>query len=85
MGNSNSTAAAEGGGADVPAFTGKLGPRVQAITEGGRKGRASVKLPPKAVKSSPEDWPFIEVQALLSSLASMHGDTTSPNHSDVIS
>lgn len=43
---------------------GKLGgiPRAQAITEGGRKGRASVKLPPKAVRSSPEDWPFIEVR-----------------------
>ena len=42
---------------------GKLGaiPRAQAITEGGRKGRSVVKLPPKAVKSSPEDWPFIEV------------------------
>ena len=42
---------------------GKLGaiPRAQAITEGGRKGRTVVKLPPKAVKSSPEDWPFIEV------------------------
>ena len=73
MGNSNSTAAAEGGGPDVPAFTGKLGPRVQAITEGGRRGRTSVKLPPKAVKSSPEDWPFMEVRALLWSLSCMHG------------
>lgn len=44
---------------------GKLGaiPRAQAITEGGRKGRTVVKLPPKAVKSSPEDWPFIEACA----------------------
>lgn len=61
MGNSNSTAA--DGGAPEP--TGVLGnlrvPRAQAITEGGRKDRASVRLPPKAVKSSPDDWPFIEV------------------------
>ncbi|BDA41611.1 cGMP-dependent protein kinase 2 [Coccomyxa sp. Obi] len=65
MGNSNShsnSPPGDGGAAETPGVTGRLGaiPRAQAITEGGRKSRASVKLPPKAVRSSAEDWPFIE-------------------------
>lgn len=75
MGNSTSRTAADGAASDAPAFTGKLGalPRVQAITEGGRKGRSSVKLPPKATRSSPEEWPFIEVRSF--SLVHPHPQT----------
>ena len=67
MGNSsshNNVPPGDGGAAETPAVTGRLGaiPRAQAITEGGRKSRASVKLPPKAVRSSAENWPFIEVR-----------------------
>lgn len=68
MGNSISNTnvpSGDGGAAETPGVTGRLGaiPRAQAITEGGRRNRASIKLPPKAVKSSAEDWPFIEVRS----------------------
>ncbi len=75
MGNSNSnnnSRPGDGdGAAETPGVTGRLGgiPRAQAITEGGRRNRASVKLPPKAVKSSQEDWPFIEVRSTQSTVA----------------
>jgi hypothetical protein len=61
MGNTQSTAV-DGGAPEAPGILGKVGaiPRAQAITEG-RKRRSTIKLPPKAVKSSPDDWPFIEV------------------------
>ena len=61
MGSSSSKNAGEGDEKDSPGLLGRLIPRAQAITEGNRKRRASVKLPPKAVRSSPADWPFIEV------------------------
>ncbi|CAK0742420.1 hypothetical protein CVIRNUC_001395 [Coccomyxa viridis] len=62
MGSSSSKNAGEGDEKDSPGLLGRLNaiPRAQAITEGNRKRRASVKLPPKAVRSSPADWPFIE-------------------------
>ena len=71
MGSSSSKNAGEGDEKDSPGLLGGLNaiPRAQAITEGNRKRRASVKLPPKAVRSSPADWPFIEVwQTLLTSV-----------------
>ncbi len=66
---SRSSKTATGGYADEKDSPGLLGrlnaiPRAQAITEGNRKRRASVKLPPKAVRSSQADWPFIEVGSL---------------------
>lgn len=57
MGNAQSTV-------DREAPTGRHGglPRLQAITEGARRGRGGLaKLPPGTSKSLPEDWPFIEV------------------------
>ncbi|CAL5219420.1 g1249 [Coccomyxa viridis] len=63
MGGSSSKTAGEGDEKEnSPGLLGRLNaiPRAQAITEGNRRRRTSVKLPPKAVRSSPSDWPFIE-------------------------
>ena len=50
---------------ETPGLVGKLGGitagRAAAITEGkARKGLP--KLPPNALKSQPDDWPFVEVR-----------------------
>ena len=57
MGNAQST----GGGEERPQRLGGL-PRLQAITEGARRGRGATKLPANAKRSTAEDWPFIEAR-----------------------
>lgn len=59
MGNGNS----KDHGPETPGLMGKLGgiPRAAAITEGRKAKGGQPKLPPNAVRSQQEDWPFIEV------------------------
>lgn len=80
MGSSSSKTAGEGDEKEGPGLLGRLNaiPRAQAITEGNRKRRASsVKLPPKAVRSSPADWPFIEVSIPKVLMQPMHNSRRS--------